>query len=67
MLGAELVTLKVAFSLRADFTPQPTLSNKAKETAVKNMRIATSIVERCSDNRMNERLLVNATHSRAAN
>jgi len=55
-LGAELVTLKVAFSLRADFTPQLTLSKKAKETAVKNIRKATSIVESCSDNRMNERL-----------
>jgi len=58
-----LVTLKVAFSLRADFTPQPTLSKRAKETAVKNIRIATSIVERCSDNRMTNDLLVNATHS----
>jgi hypothetical protein len=43
--GAELVSLKVAFSLRADVTPAPTLTKQAKETAVKNMRIATSIVE----------------------
>jgi hypothetical protein len=61
ILGAELVTLKVAFSLRADFAPQPRLSKKAKETAVKNIRIATSIVEHLTFSDLAGRMLLSQT------